>query len=63
MRATSTPAEVSVAAGPGEKQLRVWVETDRETTVPLGATGEAPLSALRGFALSIVTVVVYAWLR
>lgn len=56
-------AEVSIAAGPGEKQVRVWVEADRETTVPLGSSGEAPLSALRGFALSIVTVVVYAWLR
>lgn len=56
-------AEVSIAAGPGEKQLKVWVDADRETTVPLGSSGEAPLSALRGFALSMATVVVYALLR
>jgi hypothetical protein len=56
-------AEVSIAAGPGEKQVRVWVEADRETTVPLGAADEAPLSAVRGFALSLVSVALYTLLR
>ncbi|MEZ4399138.1 MAG: hypothetical protein R3B06_03920 [Kofleriaceae bacterium] len=56
-------AEVSVAAGPGEKQVRVWVEPDRQTTVPLGAPGEAPLSALRGVALSLASLALYTLLR
>ena len=56
-------AEVSIAAGPGEKQVRVWVASDQETTVPLGASGEAPLSAVRGFAMSLATVALYALLR
>jgi hypothetical protein len=56
-------AEVSIAAGTGEKQARVWVDSSRMTTVPLGAPEEAPLSAVRGFALSIATVAIYALLR
>jgi hypothetical protein len=56
-------ADISIAAGTGEKQARVWVDSERETTVPLGAPGEAPLSAVRGFALSIATVAIYALLR
>lgn len=56
-------AEVSVAAGTGEKQARVWVDSERSTTVPLGAPGEAPMSAVRSFALSIATVAIYALLR
>lgn len=56
-------AEIAIAAGTGEKQARVWVDSDRATTVPLGAPGEAPLSAVRGFALSIATVAIYALLR
>lgn len=56
-------AEVSIAAGPGEKQARVWVDSGRATTVPLGAAGEAPLSAIRSLALSLATVAIYAALR
>lgn len=56
-------AEVSVAAGTGEKQVRVWVEAERTTTVPLGAADEAPLSAVRAFAMSLATVALYALLR
>src|SRR5687767_15730395 len=41
-------AELSIAAGTGEKQARVWVDSARMTTIPLGAPGEAPLSAIRG---------------
>ena len=44
-------------------QVRVWVASDQETTVPLGASGEAPLSAVRGFAMSLATVALYALLR
>lgn len=56
-------AEISIAAGTGEKQARVWVDSARSTTVPLGAPGEAPLSAVRSLALSLATVAVYALLR
>ena len=56
-------ADVAVAVGPMEKQTRVWVDADRETTLPLGASGEAPLSALRGFALSLASIALYTLLR
>jgi hypothetical protein len=41
----------------------VWVESDRETTVPLGATGEAPLSAVRALAMSLASIALYSLLN
>jgi hypothetical protein len=56
-------AELSIAAGAGEKQVRVWVDSGRATTVPLGATGEAPLSAVRSLAISLASIALYALLN
>ena len=56
-------AEVAIAAGPGEKATRVWVEAGGTTAVPLPASGEAPASAIRQFAMSLATVALYALLR
>lgn len=56
-------ADLAIAAGPGEKQVRVWVEYDRLTTIPLGAPGEAPMSAIRALATSLATVALYALLN
>jgi hypothetical protein len=56
-------ADVAIAAGPGEKQVRVWVEYDRTTTIPLGAPGEAPMSAIRALSTSLATVALYALLN
>ncbi len=56
-------AELAVAAGPGEKQFRVWVDAGKHTAVPLGAVDETPLTALRSFALSMASLVVYTLLR
>ena len=56
-------ADLSVAVGPTEKTVRVWIEADRETAVPLGAIGEAPLSAVRSLAISLASVALYALLR
>lgn len=56
-------ADLAIAAGPGEKQVRVWVEYDRVTTIPLGAPGEAPMSAVRALATSLATVALYALLN
>lgn len=56
-------AELAVAVGPMEKQARVWIDSERDTTVPMGASGEAPMSALRTFALSLATIAFYALLR
>ncbi|HUQ05829.1 MAG TPA: hypothetical protein VM261_25180 [Kofleriaceae bacterium] len=56
-------ADLAIAAGPGEKQVRVWVEYDRTTTIPLGAPGEAPMSAIRALATSLATVALYALLN
>ncbi len=56
-------ADLSVAMGPTERTVRVWVEADRETAVPLGAIGEAPLSAVRSLAISLASVALYALVR
>lgn len=56
-------ADLAIAAGPGEKQVRVWVESDRVTSIPLGAPGEAPMSAIRALATSLASVTLYALLN
>jgi hypothetical protein len=56
-------AELAIAAGSGEKQARVWIDSDRVTTIPLGAPAEAPLSALRALATSLASIALYALLN
>jgi len=56
-------AELAIAAGSGEKALRVWVEADHLTTIPLGAPAEAPMSALRGLATSLAGIALYSLLN
>lgn len=55
--------ELAIAAGSGEKQLRVWVESDRVTTVPCGSAGEAPMSAIRALATSLAGIALYSLLN
>jgi hypothetical protein len=56
-------ADLAIAAGAGEKQVRVWVDYDATTTLPLGAPGEAPMSAIRALATSLASVALYALLN
>ena len=56
-------AELAIAAGAGEKQLRVWVDSGKTTAVPLGAPDDAPLSTVRSMALSLLSLAVYTLLR
>ncbi len=56
-------ADLAIAAGSGEKQIRVWVESDHMTTIPLGAPGEAPMSAIRALATSLASIALYALLN
>ena len=56
-------AELAIAAGAGEKQLRVWVDSNHVTAVPLGAPDDAPLTTMRSFALSLVSLALYTLLR
>lgn len=56
-------ADLAIAAGAGEKQLRIWVERDHTTAVPLGAPDDAPLTTMRSFALSLVSLALYTLLR
>ena len=55
--------EIAVAAGPTEKQFKLWVTSDNPTTVPLGQAGQSLGDTLKGFFASIVTVVLYSILR
>lgn len=56
-------ADLVIAAGSGEKSMRIWVDSDRLTTVPLGAPAEAPLSAVRALATSLASIALYALLN
>lgn len=56
-------ADVAVALGPGEQQLRVWVEPDRETVLPLGAPGGTATDTIKSMVLSIAALVIYAAIR
>ncbi len=56
-------ADLAIAAGAGEKQIRIWVESDHLTSLPLGAPGEAPMSAIRALATSLASVALYALLN
>lgn len=56
-------ADLVIAAGSGEKQLRVWVESDHVTAIPLGASGEAPMSAIRALATSLAGIALYSLLN
>lgn len=56
-------ADLAIAAGAGEKQVRVWVDADRVTTLPLGSPGEAPVSAVRALATSLASIALYALLN
>ena len=56
-------ADLAIAAGAGEKQLRVWVDAGKTTAVPLGAPEDAPLSTVRSVALSLLSLAVYTLLR
>jgi hypothetical protein len=56
-------ADLAIAAGPGEKQVRVWVDYEAVTTIPLGSPGEAPVSALRALATSLASIALYSLLN
>lgn len=54
--------EVIMAANGSDKAFRVWIDSERPTTVPLGVP-EAGSSFLKSLAGSLVTIVVYSLLR
>jgi hypothetical protein len=56
-------ADVALAVGPGEKQVRVWVEEGRDTVLPIGAPGGSMLDSLKSMAMSLAAIALYAWIR
>ena len=57
-------AELAIAAGPGEKQMEVWISSDNPTTVPLGSPGQSGGgSFLKSLFGSVVTIVIYSLLN
>src|SRR5688500_6649304 len=51
-RVESGYADVAIAVGPGEKQMRIWVEADRETVLPLGAPGGTMTDTIKSMVLA-----------
>jgi hypothetical protein len=62
-RVPSGYADVAIAMGPGEKQVRVWVEPDGDTVLPLGSPGGSAGDSLRNLAMSLAAMALYAWIR
>jgi len=56
-------ADVAIAAGPVEKQQRIWVDSDRETVLPMAAPGGSALDGLKSMAMSLAAIAIYAWIR
>ena len=55
-------AELSIAAGPTEKQLSVWVSEDNAVTIPMGSAGGSASDTIKGLLSSIAGILVYALL-
>ena len=55
-------AELSIAAGPTEKQLSVWVSEDNPVTIPMGSAGGSATDTIKGLLSSIAGILVYALL-
>jgi hypothetical protein len=57
-------AELSIAAGPGEKQMEVWISPDNPTTIPLGSPGQSGGGGfVKSLIGSVVTIVIYSLLN
>jgi hypothetical protein len=57
-------ADLAIAIGPGEKQVKVWVEEGRDTVLPVGAPGGgSALDGVKSVALSLAAMAIYAWIR
>jgi hypothetical protein len=54
--------EVVMAANGADKAFRVWIDSERPTTVPMGVPSEGS-SFLKTLAGSLLTIVVYSLLR
>jgi hypothetical protein len=54
-------ADLAIAAGPGEKQMQVWVSPDNPLTIPLGFPGQSLGDTAKGLLSSIIGVLVYAF--
>ena len=55
-------ADLAIAAGPGEKQMQVWINADNPLTIPLGFPGQTGTDTLKGLLSSIAGILVYALL-
>ena len=54
--------EVVMAANGADKSFRVWIDSERPTTVPLGVPEEGS-GFLKSLAGSLLSIVVYSLLR
>lgn len=54
--------DVVMAANGGDRAFRVWIDSDRPTTVPLGVPDEGS-GFLKSLAGSLLTIVVYSLLH
>jgi hypothetical protein len=55
--------DVVVAIGPEEKAMKLWIEPGKDTTIPLGSPGVAPIDGWRSAFVSLAGIVLYALLR
>jgi hypothetical protein len=56
-------ADVAIAIGPAEKQVKVWVDEGRDTVLPVGSPGGSAFDGLKSVVLSLAAMALYAWIR
>jgi len=56
-------ADLAIALGPAEKQLRVWVDASRPTVVPLGSPGGSALDSVKSMVMSLAALAIYTAIR
>lgn len=55
-------SEITIAANGGDKQVKVWIDDDNPTTIPLGVP-EASMGMLKSIFASLISITAYSLLR
>jgi len=56
--------DVTIALGEGAQQQKLWIESGRDTVLPIGAPGGGGAGeAVRNALISIAGIALYTWIR
>jgi hypothetical protein len=55
--------DLAVAMGDGEKTMQVWVESGKDTVIPLPSPQASPTDSIRNMILSLAAIALYAFIK